>query len=72
MLLTTSIHFFILVFLGMLILVLLLIIAVLLFSFFSYKRSLRVSDWLTLINEKISEVIVYADEKSLPDQIGRC
>jgi hypothetical protein len=68
MLLTTSIHFFILVFLGMLILVLLLIIAVLLFSFFSYKRSLRVSDWLTLINEKISEVIVYADEKSLPDQ----
>ncbi|MCJ8152715.1 hypothetical protein MKJ01_02920 [Chryseobacterium sp. SSA4.19] len=68
MLLTTSIHFLVIVFLGILILVLMLIVAVLLFSFFRYKRSLRVSEWLGMINEKISEVIVYADEKSVPDQ----
>lgn len=68
MLLTTSVHFLFLVFLGMLLLVLLLIIGVLFYSFFQYKESVRISEWVKVINQKISEVIVYEDQELSLDQ----
>lgn len=49
----------------MLILVLLLILAVLFYSFLQYKDSVRMSGWSTVINQKISEAIVY-DEAEVP------
>ncbi|UWX61251.1 hypothetical protein N0B40_03005 [Chryseobacterium oranimense] len=68
MLLTTSVHFLFLVFLGMLLLVLLLIIGVLFYSFFQYKESVKISEWIKIINQKISEVIVYEDQELSSDQ----
>lgn len=65
MFLTTSIHFLFLIFLALLSLVVVLIILVLLYGFFQYKQSVRASGWLKIINQKISEVIVY-DEDELP------
>lgn len=64
MLLTTSVHFLFLVFLGMLSLVLVLIIIVLFYSLLQYKESMRVSGWLKIIDARISEAIVY-DEQEL-------
>ncbi|WBV58071.1 HEAT repeat domain-containing protein [Chryseobacterium daecheongense] len=68
MLLTTSVHFLFLIFLGMLSLVLLLITGILVYSFFRYKESVRISGWMKVINQKISEVIVYEDEEVALDQ----
>ncbi len=68
MLLTTSVHFLVLIFLGMLSLVLVLIIVVLFNSFLQYKESVRISGWLKIINQKISEVIVYEDQELPSDQ----
>ncbi len=65
MLLTTSVHFLFIVFIGMLSLVLLLILGVLLYSFFQYKESVRTSGWLKIINQKISEVIVYEEKEEI-------
>lgn len=53
MLLTTSVHFLVLIFLGMLSLVLVLIIVVLFYSFLQYKESVCISGWLKIINQKI-------------------
>ncbi|PTT36190.1 hypothetical protein DBR28_11330 [Chryseobacterium sp. HMWF028] len=64
MFLTTSVHFLFLVFLGMLSLVLLLIIAVLIYSFYQYRKSIHISEWSEMINKRISEVIVYDEEIS--------
>ncbi len=65
--LITSVHFLFVVFIVMLSLVMLLIIAVLIYNFIEYKESLRVVHWSDLINKKISEVIVYWDEKVSDD-----
>ncbi|GEJ44427.1 HEAT repeat domain-containing protein [Chryseobacterium sp. ON_d1] len=67
MFLTTSVHFLFLVFLGMLSLVLLLIIAVLIYSFYQYRESVQASRWSEVINKRISEVIVYGEEKISAD-----
>ncbi|MBO9691041.1 HEAT repeat domain-containing protein [Chryseobacterium sp.] len=67
MFLTTSVHFLFLVFLGMLSLVLLLIIAVLIYSFYQYRESAQASRWSEVINKRISEVIVYGEEKISAD-----
>ncbi|GAB0155333.1 hypothetical protein CHRYSEOSP005_05940 [Chryseobacterium sp. Alg-005] len=56
---SSSIHYLFLVFLGMLSLVVLLILVVLIYSFYQYKESARVSKWSDLINEKVTETIVY-------------
>lgn len=69
MLLTTSVHFLFLVFIGMLLLVLLLIIFVLLYSFFQYKESVRLSGWLKMIDQKISEAIVYDEDETPADPV---
>ncbi|WP_336963328.1 HEAT repeat domain-containing protein [Chryseobacterium contaminans] len=68
MLLTTSVHFLFLVFLGMLSLVLVLIIIVLFYSFLQYREGMRVSGWIKIIDAKISEAIVY-DEQELSSDI---
>lgn len=65
----TSVHFFVLVLLGILLLVVALIIGVLLYGFFQYRQSVRLSGWLELINQKISQVIVY-DEQDQPDTLS--
>ncbi|CAI8797620.1 HEAT repeat domain-containing protein [Chryseobacterium sp. IT-36CA2] len=70
MFLTTSVHFLFLVFLGMLSLVLLLIIAVLIYSFYQYKESVQVIKWSEVINKRISEVIVYDEEKSIDNSFS--
>ena len=62
----TSVHFFVLVLLAILLLVVLLIIGVLFYGFFQYRETIRLSGWMQIINEKISEVIVY-DESDQPD-----
>lgn len=58
---TSSAHFLFLIFIGMLVLVLLLIVVVLFYNFFRYKESVRMSGWLKLINQKISDAIVYEE-----------
>lgn len=63
MFLTTSVHFLVLIFLGMLSLVLLLIVAVLIYSFYQYRKSIHISRWSEMINTRISEVIVYGGQK---------
>lgn len=63
MLQTSSVHFLFLVFIGMLILTLLLIISVIIYGFFQYKDSLRNYGWMKIINQKISEVIVYEEDE---------
>ncbi len=65
--LITSVHFLFLVFIVMLSLVMLLIIAVLIYNIFEYNQSLRMASWTDVINKKISEVIVYWDEKVSDD-----
>lgn len=65
--LLTSVHFLFVVFMVMLSLVMLLIIAVLIYNIFEYNQSVRVSAWTDVINKKISEVIVYWDEKVSDD-----
>lgn len=67
MLLTTSVHFLFLIFLGMLLLVLILIIIVLFYSFLQYKESLRISGWVKIIDARISEAIVYDEQELSPD-----
>lgn len=67
MFLTTSVHFLFLVFLGMLSLVLVLIIVVLIYSFYQYRESVQDFRWSEVINKKISEVIVYGEEKMSAD-----
>jgi hypothetical protein len=62
----TSVHFFVLVLSGILLLVVVLIIGVLLYGFFQYRKSVRLSGWLENINQRISEAIVY-DEQEQPD-----
>ncbi len=64
-----SVHFFVLVLFGILLLVVVLIIGVLLYGFFQYRQSVRVSGWLEVINQKISEVIIY-DGEDLPDNLS--
>ncbi|WP_292008950.1 hypothetical protein [Chryseobacterium sp.] len=65
MLITTSIHFLFLIFLGMLLLVLLLIITVLFYSFYQYRESIRIARWSAIINKKISDTIVYGEDEVL-------
>jgi hypothetical protein len=38
------------------------------YSFLQYKESVRISGWLKIINQKISEVIVYEDQELPSDQ----
>ncbi len=66
--LMTSVHFLFVIFIVMLSLVMLLIIAVLIYNFIKYKESLRMTYWSDTINKKISEVIVYWDEKISDDK----
>lgn len=65
--LITSVHFLFVVFIVMLSLVMLLIIAVLIYNFIEYRQSQRIAHWSDVINKKISEVIVYWDEKVSDD-----
>ncbi|SDR04934.1 hypothetical protein SAMN05421664_3288 [Chryseobacterium soldanellicola] len=67
MLSTPSIHFLFIVFLGILSLVVLFIVMVLFYSFLQYQKSLRASVWLKIINQKISETIVYDEKEVLSD-----
>lgn len=64
---SSSIHYLFLVFLGMLSLVVLLIIVVLIYSFYQYKESVRVSQWSGIINEKVTETIVYDEGEIAPN-----
>ncbi|RKS97528.1 HEAT repeat domain-containing protein [Chryseobacterium defluvii] len=64
---SNSIHYLFLVFLGMLSLVVLLIIVVLIYSFYQYKESVRVSQWSGIINEKVTETIVYDEGEIAPN-----
>jgi hypothetical protein len=66
---TASVHFFVLILFGILLLVVMLITGVLLYGFFQYRQSVRLSGWLEIINQRISEVIVY-DEQDLPDNLA--
>lgn len=65
----TSVYFFVLVLFGILLLVVVLIIGVLLYGFFQYRQSVRMYRWLEIINQKISEVIVY-DTEDQPDNLS--
>lgn len=64
---SSSIHYLFLVFLGMLSLVVLLIIIVLIYSFYQYKESTQISEWSGIINEKVTETIVYDKEEISPN-----
>ena len=62
----SSVHFLFTVFLIMLCLVIGLVIVVLIYNFIEYNKSQKNAAWSTIINKKISEVIVYAED-DLPE-----
>ena len=62
----SSVHFLFTVFLIMLCLVIGLVIVVLIYNFIEYNKSSKNAAWSTIINRKISEVIVYAED-DLPE-----
>lgn len=62
----SSVHFLFTVFVIMLCLVIALVIVVLIYNFIEYNRSSKEAIWSVIINRKISEVIVYAEEE-LPE-----
>ncbi len=68
MLLSVSVHFFVLILSGILLLVFLLIVCVIIYSIFQYQKSVRTSGWSEIINRKISEVIVYDDQDQPSDK----
>jgi len=61
--LITSVHFLFIVFIVMLSLVLVLVIVVLIYNFIEYKESVRITAWSGIIDQKISDVIVYGDDE---------
>lgn len=69
MFLYVSVHELFLTFLGILLLVLLLIIAVLLYSFYQYKTLNHAHKWSAMIDEKVSDAIVYGSEDKKDDEI---
>ncbi|UPQ76774.1 HEAT repeat domain-containing protein [Chryseobacterium nepalense] len=64
----SSIHFLFVVFIVMLSLVLMLALIVLIYNIIEYNRSVRRAGWSEVINKKISDVIVYADDE-IPEDI---
>lgn len=64
----SSIHFLFVVFMVMLSLVLMLALIVLIYNIIEYNRSVRRAGWSEVINKKISDVIVYADDE-IPEDI---
>jgi len=61
--LISSVHFLFIIFIVMLSLVILLFVIVLLYNFREYTASVRTAGWLKVIDEKISGVIVYAEDE---------
>lgn len=64
----SSVHFLFVVFIVMLSLVLMLATIVLIYNIIEYNRSVRRAGWSEVINKKISDVIVYADDE-VPEDI---
>ncbi|UMQ43799.1 hypothetical protein MKS83_08850 [Chryseobacterium sp. Y16C] len=64
-----SVHELFLTFLGILILVLILIIVVLSYSFYQYKTLNHIHQWSEMIDEKVSEAIVYGPEDQKDNEI---
>ncbi|SFT76860.1 hypothetical protein SAMN05421857_3204 [Chryseobacterium formosense] len=61
--LIASVHFLFIIFIVMLSLVMILVLIVLIYNFIEYKESARTTAWSGIIDKKISEVIVYADDE---------
>lgn len=64
-----SIHELVLVFWGILVLVLLLIIVVLFYGFQQYKILNQKLKWSAVIDQKITDAIVYANEERISDEV---
>jgi len=63
----SSIHFLFIIFIVMLSLVLMLAIIVLIYNIIEYNKSVRRAGWSEVINKKISDVIVYAEDEIAED-----
>ncbi|MFC3158355.1 hypothetical protein SAMN05443633_12237 [Chryseobacterium arachidis] len=63
--LISSVHFLFIVFMVMLSLVMVLVMVVLIYNFVEYKQSARTTTWSGIINQKISDAIVY-DKDEMP------
>lgn len=65
--LSILIHDLVLVFLAVLVLILMLMGAVLFYGFYQYRSLKNKRDWESLIDSRVSDAIVFSDEKDVPE-----
>jgi len=65
--LSILIHDLVLIFLTVLVLILIMIGAVLFYGFYQYKSLKNKRDWESLIDSRVSNAIVFSEEKEVPE-----